>query len=331
MNFRNCLSLLAATALLAGCTKEKDKKEPGEATSGKTPEAESRVKHGTNGEVIVTVEQKVQPTIGLQVAPLEAAQLSPELKAYGRVLDPAPLAAIVADLLSAQAAGQASEAELKRLKTLAAQNNASERALQSAQAAAVHDQTQIQAVRLRLLTSWGEAIAQRNDLSDFVQSLGSLNSALVQLELPAGEELPSAPTAARVFTLSNETNPVPATLLGPAPMADPQLQGRGFLLLVSPNSLRLVPGAAVTGLLSLPGEPRSGVLLPRSAVVRFNGATWIYLQTGEESFQRTEVSLDSPLANGWFVAKGLKPQDKVVTVGGQQLLSEELKGQGGEE
>ena len=332
MSFRHCLSLVTALALAAGCSKETDKKAPGGATSAKAAtEAESRVKHGTNGEVIVTVEAKLQPAIGLQIAALEATQLSPEMKAYGRVLDPAPLSAMVADLVSAQAAAQASEAELKRLKTLAAQNNASERALQTAQAAAVHDQTQIQALRLRLLTSWGEAIAQRNDLTDFIQSLGSLNNALVQLALPAGDELPAAPTAARVFTLGNETNPVPANLLGPAPTVDPQLQGKGFLLLISPNTPRLVPGAALTGLLSLPGDPRSGVLLPRSAVVRFNGATWIYLQTGEETFQRTEVTLDSPLPNGWFVTRGLKPQDKVVTVGGQELLSEELKGQGGEE
>jgi hypothetical protein len=324
------LGLLAATVLLAGCKQEKEKKEPGEATSGKAPEAESHVKHGTNGEVIVTVETKLQPTIGLQVAPLEATQQSPEMKAYGRVLDPSPLAAMAADLVSAQAAGHASEAELKRLQTLSAQNNASERALQTAQAAAVHDQTQIQAVRLRLLAGWGQVISQRNDLNDFVQSLGSLNSALIQLQLPAGEDLPSPPKAARIFTLGSETNPVQATLLGPAPTVDPQMQGRGFLLLVSPNSSRLAPGAAVTGLLSLQGESRPGVLLPRSAVVRFNGATWVYLQTGEESFQRTEVTLDSPLKDGWFVAKGLKAQDKVVTVGGQQLLSEELKGQGGE-
>ena len=319
-----------AVAVLAGCSQNKDKKEAGEATSGKAPEPESRVKHGTNGEVIVTVEAKLQPIIGLQVAPLDAAQLSSEMKAYGRVMDPAPLAAMVSDLVSAQAAGQASEAELKRLKTLASQNNASERALQGAQAAAVRDQTQVQAARLRLLTSWGDAIAQRNDLNDFVQSLGSLKSALVQLALPAGDILPSAPVGARIYALGNETNPIPAELIGPAPMVDSQMQGKGFLLLISPNPFRLVPGAAVTGLLSLPGEPSSGVFLPGSAIVRFSGATWIYLQTGEETFQRTEVTLDSPLPNGWFVAKGLKPQDKVVTVGAQELLSEELKGQGGE-
>src|SRR5579872_1021808 len=112
------LSLLAATALVAGCSKENGKKEQGEATSAKAPEAESRVKHGTNGEVIVTVETKLQPAIGLQVTPLEATQLSPEMKAFGHVLDPSPLASMAADLVSAQAAGQASEAELKRLQTL---------------------------------------------------------------------------------------------------------------------------------------------------------------------------------------------------------------------
>lgn len=331
LNLRKVVSLCLTISLLAGCSQEKDKKESGEATSAKAPEAESRVKHGTNGEVIVTIESKLQPTIGLEFAKLEAQQLSPETKAYGHVLDPASLASMVADLLTAQAAGQASEAEFKRVKTLAAQNNASERALQSAQATAVHDQTQIQATRLKLMAGWGNAIAQRNDLPQFVQSLGSLDSALVQLELPAGEVLPGTPTAARVYALDTETNPVPAELIGPAPMVDPQMQGRGFLLLVSPNALKLVPGAAVTGLLSLPGEARSGVLLPRSTVVRFNGATWIYLVTGEETFQRTEVALDSPLPNGWFVAGGLKPGDKVVSVGGQALLSEELKGLGGGE
>jgi len=327
---RNYL-VVAVVMLLAGCGHEEEKKAPGEATSGKAPEAESHVKHGTNGEVIVTVEAKLQPTIGLETAPLESAQLSPEMKAYGRVVDPAPLAAIVAELASGEAAAQASEAELKRLKTLAAQNNASERALQAAEAAAVHDLTQIHAARLRLLARWGEAISQRNDLPDFVESLSSLKSALVQLDLPGGEVLPAEPTAGRVFTLGNATNPIPAELVGPAPMVDPQMQGRGFLFLISPNSLRLVPGAALTGLLSLPGEPRSGVLLPRSAVVHFNGVTWVYLQTGEEAFQRTEVMLESPLQNGWFMSKGLKPKDKVVIVGAQELLSEELKGLGGGE
>jgi len=83
--------------------------------------------------------------------------------------------------------------------------------------------------------------------------------------------------------------------------------------------------------LDLPGDQRSGVLMPRSAVIRFSGTTWIYLKTAPDTFQRQQVLLDSPLEKGWFVAAGLKPKDQVVTLGAQQLLSEELKGQGGNE
>lgn len=327
MNLRDWLALIALSALLAGCAEEK-KEQSKEATSEKPSETESRIKRGTNGEVIVSVEAKLQQTIGLQTAPLEAAQVSPEIKAYGHVLDISTLASLVAELATAEAAGQASQAEFQRVKTLASQNNASERLLQTTQAAAVHDHALIQAARLKLLASWGSAISQRNDLPDFVLSLGSLASVLVQLDLPAGDSPTASPSGARIFILGDQTNAIPAQLIGPAPAMDPQMQGRGFLLLVSPNPLRLVPGTAVSGLLSLPGEPRSGVLLPRSAVVRFNGATWVYLQTSDETFQRNEVTLADPLENGWFVPTGLKPQDKVVTVGGQQLLSEELKGQG---
>jgi multidrug efflux pump subunit AcrA (membrane-fusion protein) len=150
------------------------------------------------------------------------------------------------------------------------------------------------------------------------------------LEVPASEPLSGAPVAARLFTLNDETNAIEAQLLGPAPSVDPQMQGRGYLLMVNPNP-GLVPGAALTGYLSLPGEPRAGVLVPRNAVFRFDSATWIYHQTSDDTFVRESIVLDTPLSDGWFVEGELKPGDKVVSVGAQQLLSEELKGQGGGE
>jgi hypothetical protein len=160
-----------------------------------------------------------------------------------------------------------------------------------------------------------------------VQSLGSLECALVQLDLPAGETVKDQPTSARLVTLADETKPVQARFLGPAPVVDPQMQGRGFLFLVQPNPARLAPGAAVTGYLDLPGEPQSGVLLPRDAVLHFNGVTWVYVQRTDTTFERDEITLGRPLTNGWFVKAQLKPQDKLVTIGAQELLSEELKGQ----
>jgi hypothetical protein len=335
MNSKSFIVLVLGLLLLSACKKDADKGDKEDQKTGtKQSSAEKApaylVKHGTNGEVSLTIEKNTQQAIGLQVTALQPARLNAQAKAYGRVLDPSGLAALAGDLVTAQAAARASEAELKRSKTLAAQNNASERAVQTAEATAAHDQAQLQSVRLRLLSSWGNAIAQRNDLPEFVQALGSMTSALVQLEVPASEPLSGAPVAARLFTLNDETNAIEAQLLGPAPSVDPQMQGRGYLLMVNPNP-GLVPGAALTGYLSLPGEPRAGVLVPRNAVFRFDSATWIYHQTSDDTFVRESIVLDTPLSDGWFVEGELKPGDKVVSVGAQQLLSEELKGQGGGE
>ncbi len=324
------IASLFAVLAIASCSQKAEKGEAGaEAEKGKS--AESRVQHGTNGEVAVKVDAQTQQLMGLKILSLSAGRLQPEKKAYGRVLDIAPLAAITAELATAEAAAQASQAELKRLTTLAAQNNTSERALQTAQAAAAHDQTQLAAARLKLLASWGSAIAARKDLADFVQSLSSLATALVELELPAGETLNGQPTGARLVTVADRTRPIGAEVVGPAAFVDPQMQARGYLFLVASNQSRLAPGAAVTGFISLPGEPQTGVVLPRESVVRFQGATWIYRQTADQTFERVEVNLAQPLDDGWFVSEGLKPGEKVVTVGAQQLLSEELKGQSGEE
>jgi hypothetical protein len=320
----------AVALMLAGCSKEK-KDEAKTAPEEKKPEAPSHVEHGTNGETIIKLDAATQKTMGLELVTLEVAHLNPQLKGYGRVLDYSALAAAVADLTTAQAADTASQAEVKRLKTLAAQSNASDRALQAAEATAAHDQAQLTAARLKLTASWSSALADRQDLGELVQRLGSFNAALVELDVPGGEAVPAMPTGARLLSLADQTKPFDAQVLGPAPSVDPQMQGRGFLLLVEPNPNKLAPGAAVTGFLQLPGEPQTGVTVPRETLVRFNGAAWVYKQTGDETFERVEVPLEQPIEAGWFVTEGVKAGDKVVRVGAGQMLSEELKGLGGGE
>jgi len=315
---------LLSVMFLSACS-QKSPESPGGAAPEK--KEESRVSRSTNGEAIIKLDAETQKRMGLQTAALSPAQLSSEIKGYGRVLDAATLASLVADLTSTSAASTASQAELERLKTLAAQNNASARALQAAEAAAARDAAQTEAVRLKLVGSWGSAIATRQDLAAFVRSLGSLDSALVQLNLSPDQLLNQVPTGAQVITLSDETKPVEAQFVGVAPAVDPQAQGQGFLFLVSPNPSQLAPGAAVTGFLKVPGEKQSGVTVPANAIVRFNGTAWVYVQTGDESFQRTEAKLERPMQDGWFVREGLKPEVKVVVTGAQQLLSEELKGE----
>ena len=330
---RNFLPAIGAAAvaavLVVGC-REASKEPPPGAPHEKAAEAESRVKRGTNGEVIITLDSETQKVMGLQTAPLSAASLSPETNGYGHVLDPAPLSSLVAELVSARATTEASQKELERLKVLAAQNNASVRSVQTAEAASLRDQVSVELARQHLLTAWGKAIADRADLLALVQSLAAAEFALVRIDLPAGDVLKAQPAGARLFALADESSLVAAEYVGPAPAVDTQMQGQGFLFLAKSGQSRFAPGAAVTGFLQLPGATQLGVVLPRNALVRFNGATWVYLQTANDTFQRTEAILERSLDAGWFVREGLKAGDKVVVVGAQQLLSEELKGQIGE-
>lgn len=289
-----------------------------------------QVSRDTNGNAVVHLSKQIQGNQGILVKSPVAFQLSPEQKGYGRVLDPAPLAALVTELAAAQAAYTASSTERARLQTLEGQGNASTRALQTADAAALRDRLAIQSARERLTLSWGKAVADLKELPAFAQALTSLEAALVRIDLPVGETMKESPAGARIATLSGPSSE--AEYLEPAPSVDPQMQGRGSIFLLKPNSLRLTPGESVVGYLKLPGEPVAGVIIPREAVVRTEGAGWVYvLNAAGDAFTRVEVPLDRPTAAGWFVAKGVTAGDFVVVTGAQQLLSIELKGAGGGE
>jgi len=309
--------------------------ESPEAPAAKTePAAETKetsfVHHGTNGETFLKLERSVQTRMGLQTAPLAAVSLRPEIKAYGRVLDPAPLGALITELAGAQNALQASTREFERLKTLNAQNqNASARALETAEAAMRKDRILLDSIGPRLLLGWGKAVASQPDLPAFFRALAVQEAALIRVDLPLGTSLAAPPTRGRLAAIALPDDLHEAQFLGPAPSADAQMQAQGFLFLQKTNPLP--PGAAVVAWLTVPGESQSGVVVPRESLLRHEGGVFVYLQTGDDTFVRKEVVLERPLDTGWLVREGLQAQDKVVVVGAQELLSEEFKGQGGEE
>ncbi len=316
---------------------------------------ESFVQHDPGGQTVIKLDPNEQARIGLKVALLQAAEAPSEVKGFGRVLDPAPLAALATEGATAQAALQASTKEYERVKTLFSENqNASARALETAEAAMNKDRIALESVQLRLLAGWGKEIASRPDLSAFVASLAARQAALIRVDVPLGDRPKTPPVGGRIALVGAPENTIEAQMLGPAPTTDPQVQTEGYLFLVgatgTPNAegSRLgalprgrpssgqaqgpapTPGAALVAWLAVPGPARSGVIVPREAVLRHQGETFVYLQN-DDVFQRKVVTLERPVGNGWFSDKDLKPQEKVVVVGAQQLLSEELKGQGGEE
>ena len=332
-----CLAALLSLGLIitacSGCKKPAD--APADKTADKPAEkagekaSESRVKRGTNGNPVITLEEDIQKTIGLEIAPLAAAERKPEVQGFGKVLDISPLVSVLSEFSSADAALKASEAEVQRLKTLAAQGNAAPRAVQTAEAAAAHDKTQMESARLRLLASWGGAIAEQKDLPALVQALASQKMALVQINMTAEAMLHTngAPLGARLLRLPTGTPPVAAEFLGAAPVVDAQFQGQGYLFLVRSNSAGLAPGQMVSGYVIYPGEPETGVNIPSAAIVRYNGTAWIYAPISPTQFERREVPLVSPTTNGWFAQAPFTSADKVVVAGAHQLLSEEVKDQ----
>jgi hypothetical protein len=79
------------------------------------------------------------------------------------------------------------------------------------------------------------------------------------------------------------------------------------------------------------GSSLKGVVIPASAIVWSEGKAWVYSQVSPERFSRTPVSTDLPVEDGFFAVQGFSAGDKIVTVGAQALLSEEmlLHSQGG--
>jgi multidrug efflux system membrane fusion protein len=315
------LTYVLILVALVGCSERSGHGGSDSQDHAKEPAAVSQPKSpGT-----VELKEDVQRALHLTIVPLSAASAAPTIPAYGRVLDPAPLASAVSEWAAARAASVASEQEFERVEMLRKQNTASVRVLQAAETAAVRDRLLVESIGDRIAMSWGRTVSRRADLTGLIRALTSQDRVIVRVELPVGEGPSVQPHGARLMALTEPGKAIEAEFLGLAPATDPQLQGRGFLFLTRDNPLNLTPGAAVSASLELGGEALHGVMLPESALVRYDTRTWVYVQKNPTTFARTPVSLGSPLPGGWLITQGLRAADRAVTQGAQVLLSEELK------
>lgn len=172
------------------------------------------------------LDHDAQEKAGLKIEPLSATPLPSEAKAWGRVLDPTPLVAQLAEIDAARIALEASRKEHDRVKILVAQENAPARVLEAAAVALGKDSIALEAAQQKLQLAWGKEIAV--DAPALARSLIAREAALVRVDVPAGEGLKAAPTGARVALFGAEDQPAEAEYLAIAPAADPLTQGQGF-------------------------------------------------------------------------------------------------------
>ncbi|MFO1514716.1 MAG: hypothetical protein U1F83_17705 [Verrucomicrobiota bacterium] len=296
-----------------------------QATKSEPPEARSAEAEKHETGLHLTKEQ--QTAAGLVIAKPERTEVAAETKAFGRVLDATPLAALLAEIETADSAAAASAKEWERLKSLG--DNASARALETAEAAMKRDRAAAESAHGRLFAGWGKALAGRADLASLTRQLLAQEIALARADLPAGETLDGTPSEARVAPVTGEAAFQAAELIGPAPNADPQAQGQAFLILLREQPP--APGTALTVRLSSAGAAEKGFLLPRTAVVQHESGMFVFVQTGDEQFERKPVEEGPPQREGVFVKSGIKIDERIVMTGAQQLLSEEFKAANGGE
>ncbi len=298
----------------------------GAAQHGEPEKKDAGAKH--DGALHWTKEQ--QTTAGLVTAQPKAVETKPELKAFGRALDASAIAVSLGDIEGAQVARDASAKEFERVQLLRSQgDNASARMLETAEAAMKRDRVLLASAQARLMAAWGPALVERNDLPALAASLLKQKAALVRIDLLPGETTAGMPKTVRLTAMTGEEASFDAEVLGPAPSADPQTQTKAFLALSPSNGV--APGTLLNAFVTAAGSAEKGFLLPRSAILRHDGETFVWLQTGDDKFERRRVELGRALKDGILATSGVTEADRVVVTGGQQLLSDELRAAGGAE
>ena len=289
-----------------------------------------KIAAGTNGESIVTLAAEIQKNLGLEITNIVATEWSPEIKALGQVVDPAPLAELLMDYGRVLMTFDTSHQELERAKQLKKDGNLSEKAFLEAESAYRQNFSAVMVVWQKIGATWGKKFPEM--FGEIVVPPGSprkMNPAvddatkpgnLIRIDLPVGERGLNL-GAARLEPLAKSESPITAYFFDALPAVDPQTQQLGVLFWRQTG--QLIPGEAVTAFIKTGVEPIKGIVIPASAVLRHDGKAWIYVQVSETNFSRREISLDRAMEGGFFTSE-LSTTNQLIVTGAQAMLSAEL-------
>jgi membrane fusion protein, multidrug efflux system len=284
---------------------------------------------------VVMLDNERAEALGVEKEQPKHMMMQARRIAFGSVMDPTPLLALDGDLAVAETAFNASKSEHDRTMALMATADASKKTAEAALAQYTADKIKVDSLIRGAQLQWGSVFtaepAKRHALIDELIAGGV---ALVRVDIMAGETLPDLPKKARVVVMGREDQAFDTSDILPATSTDAKTQAQGFVLRINKPPFALRPGMALTAWMELPEKPRPGYAIPRSAVLRHDGRTWVFVQEEAEKYVRTAITLDAPLQGdqGWFITEnaGLTAEDVIVVTGAASILSEELKAQGGE-
>ncbi len=289
------------------------------------------------GRVVVRLTDEDRERIGVETARLAPKEHRIEIQAYGGVLDLARVteltnsyAAAKAQLQTAQAKVEVSRNAFQRARNLGqyatqVQVETSEGTFQTDQAALAAAQSQLRTLAATAQQEWGPVIGRAIvERSPEITRLIERTEFLVQVTLPPGETLKEAPGVA-FAEVPPQSERVALRYVSPATRTDQRIQGISFFYTV-PGDSGLLPGMSTLAFIT--SERRAtGIAVPESAVVHWQGGAWIYRGVGDDAFTRHPLNLDAPMADDSYVVGDLDEETEIVVSGPQAVLSEELKSQ----
>ena len=268
----------------------------------------------------VELTPAAQQRLGVATLRLAAARRAAELDAFAKVLDPAPLVQTDSDLRTAEAAAAASGAEARRADALHRQNGeVSAKDAQAATAQARADALHVQLLRRQLALAWGPGVASLDARrrEALVRGLAAGRVALVHVDTHNNQ----GQAGARSVRIDIGDSSVTGRVIGPARAAEPRLQSSGLIVEVTGKSAVLLAVGLTQSAHIASANQQSGVVTPRSAVVRYEGSDWVYVRVASDRFERRLLPDPTPAPEGYFAPHGLAAGDEVVVQGASALFA----------
>ena len=304
---------LLAWALIFAYRKGKEERQ-NEVQREEPVIAPSRVATGEQG-VVVKLDSVEAGKLGLVLEVARPVSVAPVVQLNGVVV---PDSARIA-FLRAPVAGRLEAA------SSAAWPELGSRVIAGDVIAQVSDARPLTVPRSGIVTQVGARPGEIVQAGQVLLAISDLSQPLARIAWT--DDAPARPPARLVMQPLDRSRSVAAHLVGPAFDVDPVTQRPAFNYRLAGSWPGLAVGLPVTASVPI-GAPLAGAAaIPASATVQWEGLLWAYVERAPGQFSRVRIPTTTPLPEGWAVRGGVLPGDRLVTVGAEQLLSEEFRAQ----
>lgn len=258
------------------------------------------------------------PRAIVRTTTLEEKEVSQKIGGFATVMSPDQLISLDAEIRSATIARKFSEVQFDRFSKAP---SLSLLTIENAERLFSSDTAQLALHETRLRQVYGDAapFLGTEKRAKIIEELTTGGTALVRLDFASRAGTEADPHNVRVTPLAGGPS-TPVSTLWAAPSGNQAMPGASYYGLISTG-----PGLKAGDRAQLEADTasRTGVVIPNASIIVSESKSWCYVETAPGNFERKEVSLEIPVAEGYLVESGFAPGMKVVVNGASTLLARE--------